>query len=355
MNRSYHSSLGIALAAIISTTCSGPLAAAPESGAPAKGPAKAPAAPAASTVPAVPVPADGVAAEVNGTKIMMAEVNRFMDRIKLKNPTLNNGSDSAKAALTSLQDRILENLITHQLLFQEAHRLKLDPPKANVDKAVLELKGQFKSDDELTANLAKEGLTLAEVREQMNELMAIDELGKQWTLDIVVPDDEIAKFYKDNIKEFEVPEQVHARHILLKVKKDASPAERAKVKTKAQNLLKQAQVKGADFAKLAKANSEDEGSKPMGGDLGAFPRGMMVPSFETAAFSTPVGKVTDHLVESEFGYHIIKVEEKVPQHNMPLTEVKENLKTYLMKSKADKRISERIVGLREQAKIKKNI
>ena len=105
---------------------------------------------------------------------------------------------------------------------------------------------------------------------------------------------------------------MRARHILIAVKPVASDADKQKAKAKAMDVLKQAKAKKADFYKLAAQYSDDPGSKEQGGDLGFFARGEMVPAFEAAAFATPAGQITGP-VESEFGYHIIKVEEKSPR------------------------------------------
>ncbi len=102
-------------------------------------------------------------------------------------------------------------------------------------------------------------------------------------------------------------EQTRARHILIEVASDASDADRAATRARAEGLLAQVQA-GADFAQLARENSDDEGSAARGGDLGWFPRGRMVAPFEEAAFTQEVDTIRDELVESRFGFHILKVE-----------------------------------------------
>ena len=151
--------------------------------------------------------------------------------------------------------------------------------------------------------------------------------------DIVSKDDEVAEYYalhKDD--KFTEPEQVRARHILVKADGDSSPDAKAAARKKAEDLL--AKVKaGADFAALAKASSEDSGSAANGGDLGLFPRGRMAPPFEEAAFALPAGGVSG-VVETSFGFHVIKIEEHRPGGVKPLEAVHDELVDGLKQERA---------------------
>jgi len=119
-----------------------------------------------------------------------------------------------------------------------------------------------------------------------------------------VTDADLEKYYRRNRGAYEVQEQVHAAHILIKVPENADQATREAKRKQIDEVLAKAKA-GEDFAALAKRYSEDS-SKNSGGDLGFFPRGRMVKPFEDAAFSLPVGEISD-VVTSQFGYHIIKV------------------------------------------------
>jgi len=125
--------------------------------------------------------------------------------------------------------------------------------------------------------------------------------------------------YNSRRNEFMSPERVKVRHILLK----SDATNDAVVKAKAEGLLKSLQG-GADFAKLAKENSEDPGSKDNGGDVGWMVRGQMVPEFEKAGFALPVGQLSG-LVKTTYGYHILKVEAHEQAHQQTLDEVKGQL------------------------------
>jgi peptidyl-prolyl cis-trans isomerase D len=145
---------------------------------------------------------------------------------------------------------------------------------------------------------------------------------------ITVPPGDIERAYNNNIEQYTTPEQVRASHILLKTegKDDAA------VKAKAEDLLKQAKA-GADFAEMAKKNSEDEGSAKNGGDLDYFQRGKMVAEFDQAAFALQPGQISD-LVKTQYGYHIIKLVDKKPATTRTLAEVRQQLNDQLAYERA---------------------
>ena len=151
--------------------------------------------------------------------------------------------------------------------------------------------------------------------------------------DIVSKDDEVAEYYalhKDD--KFTEPEQVRARHILVKTAADAGADAKAAARKKAEELL--AKVKaGADFAALAKERSEDAGSAANGGDLGLFTRGRMTPAFEEAAFALQGGGLSD-VVETPFGFHVIKVEEHRPGGAKPLETVHDEIADTLKRERS---------------------
>jgi peptidyl-prolyl cis-trans isomerase D len=121
-----------------------------------------------------------------------------------------------------------------------------------------------------------------------------------------VAEEELRSYYNENKARFTTPEERRASHILIKAEKGAPAEIRAKAKAKADSLLEEATKKGAAFAELARKNSDDPGSTERGGDLDFFARGSMVKPFEDAAFALNAGE-TSGVVESDFGYHIIRV------------------------------------------------
>lgn len=149
----------------------------------------------------------------------------------------------------------------------------------------------------------------------------------------IVSDDDLKVVYQKNIQQYQVPNRVHAEHILLTTvgKTDAEVAE---VKKLATDILAQAKKKGANFEELAKKYSEDPGSKTKGGDLGWLVQGQTVPEFEKVAFSLPKGEVSD-LVHTQYGFHIIKVLDKEAAHTKTFDEVKDSLRSPILLQMAD--------------------
>jgi peptidyl-prolyl cis-trans isomerase D len=142
-------------------------------------------------------------------------------------------------------------------------------------------------------------------------------------------DQEIQAYYNAHQSEYQQPEQARSRHILIKSPGGNSKTD-AEAKAKAEALLKQIQG-GADFADLAKKNSEDPGSGAQGGELGFARHGAMVPEFDTALFSQKIGDTK--IVKSQFGYHIVQVEERQAAHNQPLSEVQPAIQVAILRQK----------------------
>ena len=151
----------------------------------------------------------------------------------------------------------------------------------------------------------------------------------------VAPQDEESFYNSHKSDRFTTPAQVHARHILFTVDQAATESDKAKVKEAATGVLARARA-GEDFAALAKAYSQDPGTAPKGGDLGFFPRGRMVKEFEEAAFNLSAGSISD-LIESQFGYHIIKAEAVEAQRVRSLEETRAEIRQELIREGASER------------------
>lgn len=151
-----------------------------------------------------------------------------------------------------------------------------------------------------------------EVKEQLgyviDDFLARDYLTRVVTANVKVPEEELKKYYKENEKEFQLPEEIKVRHIFVAVAKDAAPEAKEKARAKAEGLLARLK-KGEDFAKLAVESSEDSSSAPKGGEIGTISPGGSVDAFEKAAFALKAGELSD-VVESPYGFHIIRVDER---------------------------------------------
>ena len=169
----------------------------------------------------------------------------------------------------------------------------------------------------------------------------------RFAAEVEVEESDVEAYYADNASEFEEPETVRARHILIRVADDASDDEAADARKRAEEALERAK-NGEDFAALAREISEDESNAPQGGDLGFFPRGRMVPEFEEAAFALDAGGISG-IVETQFGLHLIKVEEKRAAGTQPLEEVRERIVAQLREPAALERAEEVANAAREKA------
>ncbi|MEJ2744645.1 MAG: peptidyl-prolyl cis-trans isomerase [bacterium] len=193
------------------------------------------------------------------------------------------------------------------------------------------------------------GITEPQLRQNIGQDLKIGAL-----LDKNVPqkekasDKEIKAFYKDNPEKFKKPERVKASHILIKVNPVDSAEEKEKKRRKIEELRKKIK-KGADFAKLARENSECP-SKAKGGDLGYFEKGKMVKPFEETAFGMKVGRISD-VVETQFGYHLIKVTEHEKAGVTPFEKARDQLEEFLNNQKRQGDINEYLQRLRAAAKI----
>jgi peptidyl-prolyl cis-trans isomerase SurA len=208
----------------------------------------------------------------------------------------------------------LGQMINNKLLLLAAQKdTTIQVTSKEVDDAVADqmkkVKAQF-SEDAFQAQLAAEGLTENELkkkyREQIKDQMMIDRLVSAKLSKVSVSTKEVKDFYQtyqDSIPD--QPEAVKLSHILLPI--DTSAATLDSLKRKAESIL-QLVKKGGDFAQLAAEYSDDPSGKD-GGDLGFFNKGDMIPRFEDVAFSLKPGEVSD-VVQTEFGYHIIKVDER---------------------------------------------
>lgn len=160
---------------------------------------------------------------------------------------------------------------------------------------------------------------------------------------VTVSEEEKRAYYEQNLARFQKPEERQASHILINADKSAPPDKRAAAKAKAEAILTQLKRKPESFAELAKSESQDPGSAAKGGDLGYFGRGMMVKPFEDAAFDARVGELVGP-VETEFGYHIIKITAVKPAQTTDFAQVKSRIEQDLRRQKAEKRFAEAAEG-----------
>lgn len=310
------------------------------------------AAPAAA--PMKELPDDAAAAEVNGVKIPMKDINDVIDAIKKRQPNLADGSTASNAQLTKFRQDMLNDLVDFELLLQEAKKRNITPDPKKVDSEIWQMKGKFSGPDDFNKWLKATNQTEAELRQNTENNLRVEELGNQLALDITVSDADLQKFYDANKERFVIPDSVLVSHILIAVDPKASDADKKKQEEKAQKVLKQALAPGADFGALAAQNSDDKATANTGGSLGLLvqvDKGSWKPIVD-AAFAAKPGKVIPNLVKSDFGYHIVDPIEKKPGRQLALDEVRDEIKPMVLHQMVEARIDSELKKLRAAATIK---
>jgi parvulin-like peptidyl-prolyl isomerase len=291
------------------------------------------------TVGCTQKPIGKVLATVNGDKVTESQYN---ERLQIYQLFYNQALDG-----DHVKDQVLSQLIEEKIIEQEAKKRNLKPSE---DAATKELKNlnQYLENEQLYGSKAKVDEKLKELKltrktleEFVKTLMLGQALFDDFSKSVVLSDEEIQNYYSTRVDQYYSfdDEVVSARHILVSDE------------NKAKDLAAQAKG-GADFAELARKNSEDSGSAPQGGYLGYFTADRMVKPFSQAAFAMKPGDISDP-VQSEFGWHVIKVEDRREAGIIPFEEVKEDVREKALAEKKAEEFSTFMEDLKGKASITK--
>lgn len=334
-------------------------------------------------------------AVVNGAPIMLSEYNKeFSSAVEYWNK-VNPGALSSMSRVKELREKTLEQLIDHEVLYQEGNKLKIKVRERDIESGVDEIKKRFGRDEmgkTLTdaeaevafgKQLKQEGLSFAQFRERLSkQIMARKVLDQEVKAKLKAPDEKDVRAYFDKIRNYiakgstaapaglddeaaaafrEIAQQVKAMsservrvsRILVKFSPGASEIEKKRALATA-GALKKKLDGGADFAEVARTESEDPESAAQGGDIGFVVRGMAPPVFENAAFSMPVGDISQP-IETEFGYHIIRVQEKRANEAPDFERFKDQLAQFLMNFGATRDVDTYVKNLKTKAVIERNL
>lgn len=229
----------------------------------------------------------------------------------------------------------LDELILIRLVEQEAAARGVTVPDEDVDAEVESIAAQMGGMEQLQFVLAQQGATMEQLKEEIHRTLLIRALLAP---EIEVTDEEVRQFFEENPDLFAQQEMVRARHILVPTKEQAEE-------------LRQQLLDGADFAELAQQHSIDTGSAARGGDLGWFGRDVMVAPFEEAAFALEVGEISEP-VQTSFGYHLIKVEERTEAKEAEFNdEVAAKIRELLTEEKIQQQLGPWLQTLRMQADV----
>lgn len=276
-----------------------------------------------------------VVARVNGAPITHEQVEKLAERMAAAQ---GGAPDAAK-------QEALQSLIDIEVLTQQAKADKIAAPTAEVDQHLSELKSRYPNPEAFQQALAANHGTEAELRADLARTALVQKVLDRHVTVTLAPD-EAGNFYKANPDKFQHGAEVRASHILFLTPPDGDGSSAKQHATEVLARIK----KGEDFGTLAKELSEDTGSKDKNGDLGFVPHEGAVKEFADAAFALKPGEVSD-VVQTKFGYHIIKVTGVRDAGVTPLAEVKAELESFLQDQERDKQQQAYVEGLKKQAKI----
>ncbi len=290
----------------------------------------------------------GKAAAVNGVVITQEEVNRQV--FILEQQLLSTQGKTIRPEMVpGVRTQILNDLIDKELLYQESRGRNMGVEEKAVDEKMESLKKQFPSEKVFQDEMRQMSLTEATLRSQIEKDLAVQKLvEKDILVKVHVSDEDAKAFYDSHPDLFKEPEKIKASHILLKVEANTDPAKKEEIRKKMEGAKKRLE-KGEDFAALAKELSQDP-SAEKGGDLGFFEKGKMVKPFEDAAFSLKPGEVSD-IVESPFGFHLIKVFDRQAERTIPYGDSKERIKKYLWRMKFMEQKNVYVEALKKKGKV----
>ena len=294
---------------------------------------------------------DGIVATVGTEVILQSEI---MQEIA---PTLQDLRKSTKdeATFNAQADeavrQALDQAIEHKILLREAMLAGLEITDDQVEERITEIKKRFSSADEFNKELEKAGETISDFRGRVKKQIMAISMGlrkrKEFEKAAEVTEDAVNTYYQENQSKFAHSERVQVRRIFLEASADKKV--RAQVKQRIGGLKKQLDD-GADFAELAKANSSGPDAA-QGGLLGWISRGDLVKNLEDAAFALPEGGVSD-VIETDFGFTILKVEKKESAGTPALDDVRTKIEPELRAKYADEAYQKWMNELRKRSRVR---
>jgi peptidyl-prolyl cis-trans isomerase C len=292
-----------------------------------------------------PMPAQlpAVLARVNGEDVKKADFDRL-----IKNMELGAGRPIPAERRDEILRRSLDQLITYTLLTQETKARKIGVTDVEINGRLAEMRKQYPDEAAFRKAVSERGMTVQRLRDDARIDMVISKMMDAEVANLPpITDDQARDFYQKNPDKFQQPEAVRASHILIPTGQ-ADEAGKKRLRAQADTILKQAKS-GADFAQLAREHSKDS-SASQGGDLNFFTRGQMVPAFDKVAFELKPGDISG-IVETEFGYHIIKVAERRAASAVPFEQVGERIRQFLAGQQKQVRSEAFVAALKKKARI----
>ena len=297
-----------------------------------------------------------VVVTVNGTAIregqVLAEIQPILD-VLAQNDSQKLPPAWVEQFIKQQRQTATEKLVVAKLLddkVKEANIVVTEEQAMDELKKALAEQEEPKTIEEFKKELAARKESFEEIMQKIRTAISYEKLFEPYIAGkINISDSDANSYYALHTKEFETPEQVRASHILISVKETDSNEVKAQARAKIETILAKLKA-GADFAELARTDSNDTGSAKNGGDLAFFSKGIMTEPFEKVAFELKPGQISD-IVETEFGYHIVKVTDRKDAETIPFEDVKEQIIKNLKRDKEDKLAEKYIKSLKDNAKI----
>lgn len=288
----------------------------------------------------------GDVALVNGKPISSAALDRKVNEALSKLKAGGQVPDKK-----TLEQNVLEGLINNELIYQESMKTGYKAAATMIETQYSTIKGQFGTEQQFLNMLEQRGYTEESLREELGRIIAIDNyIGGEVAPQVSVPEEEVLRYYEENSKVFWEPETVRASHILAGVDDPTDEGQKKAALRKIKEVEKKL-GKREEFEALAREYS-DCPSSAAGGDLGYFQKGRMVAEFENAVFALEEGEISG-IVETKFGYHIIKLVERKPERTTPFEEVKSDIEQWLGEQKIFEELKVLVDNLKKGAKIER--
>lgn len=286
-------------------------------------------------------------ATVNGVGILRSDYELVLQQTQQQYAM--QGQQITEAQLPQLQQNVLDQMVAEELLYQQGINSGFEASTESIDLQIQQIKGQFETEEQYASALQQNQTTEEELRSDIERNLVVQQTVQTVTADLQpVTDEEVQTFYDENPQFFANDEQIAARHILISTEGLESDEAIAEARSRAED-IRQELLDGADFAEVAEQKSEGP-SGPRGGDLGTFGRGRMVPAFEEVAFSLAEGDISQ-VVETQFGFHIIQVTDKIEAGTVPVEEVTQDIRQYLSQEKQAEALDSYVSELRDNANI----
>lgn len=272
-------------------------------------------------------------ARVDGIEIKQKEVDIYMNFVN------NQGQDGELAEseeeLKTLEGNIIDSLIVIKLLEKYAEENNITVSSQEVDEQVESVISTYDSEKDFESALKSMGIDRGFLEDYLKSQIISNRIYEEVTADVMVTDQEVKQYYDDNKEAFLVPAQVKASHILALFPWNEDGSEETEEgRDEALDKIKMIEDKlenGEDFEELARQYSDDQSTAENGGDLGYVSEGQMVEEFDKVLFSLDEGE-TSKIVETVFGFHIIKAFDRKEEYYQDFKEIEEDLKTYLLDS-----------------------